>query len=71
MGFVKRKKITITKTKFIKLVGMKVKLDTSQKKNIIGYYYGRIYDYARFYGGDKYIRDHVPKAVKYLRSTQK
>jgi len=71
MGLIKKKKITINEQDFIKLVGKRIKLDTPEKKNIIGYYYGQIYDYARFYGGNKHIRNNVPKAVKYLRDLQK
>lgn len=71
MALVKKKKITITKADFIKRVGKQVAVDTPEKKNIIGYYYGQIYDYARFYGGDKHIKENVPKAAKYLRDLQK
>ena len=71
MGLIKKKKITITKNDFINAVGKKIKLRNQQEKNIVGYYYGQIYDYARFYGGNKYIKNNVSKAVIYLKSTRR
>lgn len=71
MALVKPKKITITKEQFIKAVNRKIKLKNKQEKNIIGYYYGQIHDYARFYGGNKYIRENIPKAVDYLKSIRR
>ena len=71
MALVKKKKITITKESFIRMVNRRIKLKSPQEKNIIGYYYGQIYDYARFYGGNEHIRKNVPKAVSYLRDLRK
>jgi len=71
MAMIKKKKITITSEAFVRAVNKKIKLKDQQEKNIIGYYYGQIYDYARFYGGNEHIRKNVSKAVNYLKDLRK
>jgi DNA-directed RNA polymerase delta subunit len=71
MGMIKKKKITISKKDFIKEVSKKIRLQNQSEKNIIGYFYGQILDYARFYGGNEHIRKNIQKAVEYLRDLRR